>query len=328
MSFVLSILATHLASAGEAPTNSGARAVERALTFLEKDAKEWRKERSCATCHHGTMTVWAMSEAKAQGFAVSEPSLKEFTAWTKDARLKDLDKPRDPRPGFKMIHTNALYLAVMAQNLPRQDAISPEDLKQITGHLLRHQEDVGSWAWSLAPPANRMPPVFESDEAATALGLSVLGPATGSKDKESAEGRRKAEAWLAKEPRTDTTQSLAFRLLLAVRTKQPEAAIRAETERLIARQHDDGGWSQLRGLRSDAYATGEVLYVLNLAGVKRDRPEVRRGVAYLVGSQRADGSWPMTSRAQPGQKPAGLPTPIRHFGSAWATIGLARSVEK
>jgi len=42
-------------------------AVQRGLTFLERDALKWRKERGCATCHHGTMTVWALSEAKAQG---------------------------------------------------------------------------------------------------------------------------------------------------------------------------------------------------------------------------------------------------------------------
>src|SRR5262249_50850226 len=38
------------------------KAAERGLAFLEKDAAKWREERKCATCHHGTMTVWALSE--------------------------------------------------------------------------------------------------------------------------------------------------------------------------------------------------------------------------------------------------------------------------
>src|SRR5262249_73874 len=34
------------------------------------DAARWRKARRCATCHHGTMTVWALSEARSRGYAV------------------------------------------------------------------------------------------------------------------------------------------------------------------------------------------------------------------------------------------------------------------
>src|SRR5262245_23298148 len=34
------------------------KAIERGLAFLEQDAAKWRKERKCASCHHGVMTVW------------------------------------------------------------------------------------------------------------------------------------------------------------------------------------------------------------------------------------------------------------------------------
>jgi hypothetical protein len=37
------------------------KATERALTFLQTDAAKWREEHACATCHHGTMTVWAFA---------------------------------------------------------------------------------------------------------------------------------------------------------------------------------------------------------------------------------------------------------------------------
>ncbi len=56
--------------------------------------------------------------------------------------------------------------------------------------------------------------------------------------------------------------------------------------------------------------------------------EVQRGVAFLVASQRPDGSWPTKSRAQPGEKPFTNPVPITYFGSAWATLGLVRSAGK
>ena len=89
-----------------------------------------------------------------------------------------------------------------------------------------------------------------------------------------------------------------------------------------------GGWGQERGLPSDAYATGQALYFLRLAGAKADRAEVQRGVSFLVANQKEDGAWPMTSRAHPGEKPMTNPVPITHFGSAWATLGLMRCVPK
>jgi hypothetical protein len=302
------------------------KAAERGLAFLEKDAAAWRKERKCATCHHGTMTVWALTEAKSHGYPVTANTVADLMNWTRQ-RLKDLDKPRDPRPGWNMVSTPAIYLGVMAQIVPRQETISPAELRRIVGHLERHQEKDGSWAWSLAPAQNRPPPVFESDEVVTLLASEVLAPRTPA-DKEDAAARtsrERAAAWLAKVTPSGSTQATALRLWRAVRAgegKEVEAGI----GRLLSRQNPDGGWGQDRGLPSDAYATGQALYFLNLAGVDGGRTAVRHAVSFLVATQRPDGSWPMTSRAHPGAKPMTNPVPITHFGSAWATLGLIRSV--
>src|SRR5262245_276088 len=61
------------------PTLAQARqSAERGLAFLERDAAKWRKERQCSSCHHGTMTVWALCEAKSQGYAVNGESLADI----------------------------------------------------------------------------------------------------------------------------------------------------------------------------------------------------------------------------------------------------------
>jgi squalene cyclase len=109
---------------------------------------------------------------------------------------------------------------------------------------------------------------------------------------------------------------------------KPPKDLVPQIDGLLGRQNADGGWGQDQDLPSDAYATGQALYFLNLAGVPADRAEVRRGVAFLVATQKDDGSWPMTSRAHPGAKPMTNPVPITYFGSAWATMGLMRSVPK
>jgi len=310
------------------PDPKARAAAEHALGFLVADAAKWRKERECATCHHGTMTVWALSEAKIQGYKVDAANLADVAKWTKE-RLKDIDKPRDTRPGWNMVNSPAVYLSVMAQAAPKQEAITADELKQIAGHLLRHQEADGSWAWSIAPAKNRPPPFFESDEIVTLLASMALRPhVPKDADVKSAErdSRTKASAWLAKQKPTDTTQAATFRLLVKVCAGETPAALESEIDAFVRLQNKDGGWSQLKDLPSDAYATGQALYVLSLAGVKNDRAEIQRGVQFLIAQQKDDGSWPMKSRAHPGATPFTNPVPITYFGSAWGTLGLLRSV--
>src|SRR5262245_58252190 len=61
-------------------------------------------------------------------------------------------------------------------------------------------------------------------------------------------------------------------------------------------------------------------------GNKSDEPVIGRATAYLIKTQRDDGSWPMTSRpVKPGGEGAKSLIPITGAGSAWAVLGLVRS---
>ena len=54
-------------------------------------------------------------------------------------------------------------------------------------------------------------------------------------------------------------------------------------DELLALQRADGGWSQsVPELKSDAFATGQTLYVLSLDGYSAERPEIKRGTDFLV----------------------------------------------
>jgi hypothetical protein len=312
-----------------APPRHGRSAVRRGLEFLQKDAAKWRKERQCSTCHHGTMTVWALCEAQSHGYLVAAANLADTAKWTRDRLLDRIDLPRDKRPGWSMVSTPAIYLSVMALCVPKQDAISASELKRIAGHLLRHQETDGSWSWSSAPAQNRPPPVFESDEVATLLSHAALRsqvPADAKVKSAARDAREKAAAWLAKTKPSNTTQAAALRLLVKALAAGPATLLQPQIDQLLARQNKDGGWGQLEGAASDAYATGQSLYALSLAGAASDRSEVRRGVKFLMRTQKEDGSWPMTARAHSGARPAKNLAPITYFGSTWATLGLMRSV--
>ncbi|MDA1212334.1 MAG: hypothetical protein O2955_07450 [Planctomycetota bacterium] len=318
--------------AGESSQNEQPhRAIEKGLEFLIADAAKWRKDRECATCHHGTVTVFALSEAKHLGFDVASNALAENAKWTKDRWMERFNAVRstDSNPGRRMLNSPAIYLALLPLANPDQTVLSDDELKRIIDHLLGHQEEDGSWSWSMAPAKNRPPPFFESDEVATLLTYIALGENhSDDADRNSAMavGREKAAAWLNHTEPTNTTQSSALRLLRNVQDGMSSETMHPQIDSFIARQNEDGGWGQLDELPSDAYGTGQALYALRLAGIPCDNPAIERGVAFLVATQQDDGSWPMTRRGHPGVTPGEFKLPIIYFGSVWGTMGLMRSV--
>jgi hypothetical protein len=76
-------------------------------------------------------------------------------------------------------------------------------------------------------------------------------------------------------------------------------------------------------MESDAFATGQALYVLHRCGVQADDPAVQHGIEFLVRTQREDGTWPMISRPDPetGRRAANL-NPITYAACAWGVLGL------
>lgn len=301
------------------------KAVERALEFITKDAVKWRKEHGCVSCHHGTMTVWALAEAKSQGYVVDAQTLDDAIWQTKGAIVPVFSKPRDPRPPpWNVVNYPSLYLGVMSHNLP---ILSRDETHRLAEHLARHQEEDG--AWLLRPPGGSgTPPTSESRETIALLALLAWEPYVPDDPKAAAAAREKALKWLRETKSTDTNQALALRLLLDVRMGTSPAEVQARIDKVLAAQRPDGGWGQVPEMASDAYATGQSLWALSFAGVKHDRPEVVRAVSFLAANQRADGSWPMAFRSHPGAEATHerKQVPIVYFGAAWATLGLVRSV--
>ena len=316
---------------GKATAEAAKSAILRGVGFVQDDMTRWKAAQQCMNCHHGAMTLWALNEAKRQGYAVDTTLLAQVEQGTKARFLVELDHPRDPRPGYNMIRLGALYLSVMARHQPDLTTVSPDLQKQIADHASRHLEEDGSVLTpaTMTPPLiqNGPPPVFESREVLTLFALLAMQPeAPAQGDSPIRTAFKKSKDWLAAvTPGTDI-QSKALRLLLAVQEGKSKRDIRVAVAGILAAQNSDGGWGQTPQLASDAYATGQTLYILSLAGVDRRKSEIQRGVSFLVSNQRPDGSWPMISRAHPGATPFKNPVPITHMGSCWAVLGLTKSV--
>jgi squalene cyclase len=103
---------------------------------------------------------------------------------------------------------------------------------------------------------------------------------------------------------------------------------------IVATERPDGGWAQGEGLGSDAYATGQTLFALAEAGgMSPAASAYRRGVGYLLSTQRGDGSWHVRSRAPKFQPyfesgfPYGHDQWISSMATGWAALALAHAAE-
>src|SRR5215510_5193425 len=91
--------------------------IDRGLTFLTKDNLAWRETKKCYECHHAPFTIWALNEAKKQGYPVDEKALAEFTSWVtgKDYLGQLLPKrpeQKEPQQKEAVFNEAPLFLAL------------------------------------------------------------------------------------------------------------------------------------------------------------------------------------------------------------------------
>ena len=109
------------------------------------------------------------------------------------------------------------------------------------------------------------------------------------------------------------------------------AALKPDASAILSAQQRDGGWRQQPGLASDAYATGQSLYVLAKTGsLPPADPAYQRGVKFLLTTQAENGAWRVTSRSPKFQAyfNRGFPYAgdqwISAWATGWATMSLAQ----
>jgi hypothetical protein len=178
------------------------------------------------------------------------------------------------------------------------------------------------------------PPITDGDIGRTALGIRMLKtyapPALSA-----AMNVRLARAtqWIEAAPAV-TTDDRVMQLLGLHWANADRGTIAKAAAALIGTQRPDGGWAQRDQLASDAYATGQTLYALSVgAGVSRTDAAFQRGMAFLLSTQQADGSWYVRSRAVKFQPyfesgfPYGGDQWISQMATGWAAAGLATALD-
>jgi hypothetical protein len=307
--------------------------VDRAIRYLQAESADWLNTRKCAACHHVPMPLWALSEADRNGYAID----RRYVADTIESLLGSRDNllaskifpnpadPPDPRPQSRGLNMGLPFLAVAARSMASLEEGQKQSLKLITEEIVNKQQADGSWEFFATL---RRPPINESQTTDAAWIIMALEGEAGPDAPESQRAAlSKAIAWLDAAKPSDVHQDKALKLLLATRSAKLREAMQTTIDELLALQRADGGWSQtVPELKSDAFATGQTLYVLSLVGYTAERPEIKRGIDFLVATQSPVGSWPMISRSTPDGSPGSskLLTPIECAASSWATLGLSR----
>ncbi|HTI51774.1 MAG TPA: prenyltransferase/squalene oxidase repeat-containing protein [Planctomycetaceae bacterium] len=311
------------------------QSVDRSIVYLQTESASWLKTRGCAACHHVPMPIWALGEAERQGYAIDKKYLTETTEsllGSKDKLMAtkifpDPSAPPDPRPQGRGLNMGLPFLAVAARSLPGLTENQVQSLNLIADQIVSKQQPDGSWEWFATL---RRPPINESQTTDAAWIIMALEGETGpGAPEERRVALSKAIAWLDSAKPADLHQDKVLKVLLGARAAKPRESLQPVIDELLALQRADGGWSQtVPEPKSDAFATGQTLYVLSLVGYTAEQPEIKRAIDFLVATQAADGSWPMISRSTPDGSPGSskLLSPIVCSASSWATLGLARLV--
>lgn len=302
-----------LKTAGASDATAIRSAVEKSIAALQKSGPQFVKVSGCSSCHHQSLPQMLTGAARKRGYAVDETvaaqQLKTVMAMFRPIREKLVDGSVTlPNPGISVSYS---LLGLEAEGH------KPDETTQaMTAAIVRTQLADGSFA---VLPAR--PPMEASAFTSTALSIRALRVYGIDVDERIA----KARAWLTN-AKPATNEDKTMRLLGLAWSNAPKADIENAADELLAAQRADGGWAQLDGLETDAYATGQAMVALQTVG-----KQTSHGVAYLLRTQLADGTWHVRTRSNPFQplKDSGFPHGrdqwISAAGTSWAAMALTLS---
>jgi ankyrin repeat protein len=313
-----SVAPTHMALVTAHPQTPAA-AVERSLPLLRDASGKMLTNGGCVACHAQPLTGIAVNLARARGWT---------TATAANESSQGVAQQNAVTPALLQLRDGGglpdgvLYITWMLANDGKPFSRSTD---AVVHYVAAKQRLDGSWEGIGGSRA----PMQDGNFSRTALAIHALTTyPTPARRAEYASRVQRAASWLSTRAPFSTEDRVMQ--LLGLHWAKADPKLRsARVRELLSLQRADGGWAQTPYLRSDAYATGQVLYTLRQLGVPSANAALQRGTAYLQRTQAADGTWHVVNRAMKLQPyfQGGFPYEhdqwISHAGSAWAVMGLS-----
>ena len=301
-------------------------AVQKSVALLQNSTIGFFARSGCLACHAQNPTFLAVTAARANGIAVDEAAaveqskvLKSLWGTLEQPFLQHVDHPGMPDLGGYSL------LDMSGANYPA-DRISDA----IVFYLAADQRATGEWTKSWIA----RPPMQDGDISRTALAIRALQAYGMPARKAEFDDRiARAKTWLLKTEAV-TTEDRNMKLLGLKWAGASDEVVKRLAGEIAAKQRVDGGWAQTEYLDSDAYATGQSLYALQVAGVSSREPVYKRGTAYLLSTQLEDGSWYVASRSPKFQPYFESGFPHKHdqwisaAATAWAVVALTPATDQ
>jgi N-acyl-D-amino-acid deacylase len=304
-------------------------AVEKGLERIKAGVANYPKHRNCFSCHHQALAVLSLTAARKHGFPVEDDLLRQVV----DFSLKTFKNTSAIAKG-RGVGGDSVSAVYALQTFAAAEHPADETTAALVEYLLARQRKEGHWF----APADR-PPTMGSPFTPTGLAISALKHYAPPRDREGSEETRKridaalekAGAWLA-DNKPANNEDRVFHLKGLVDVGAEEKRIAEARDGLLERQRADGGWSQLDGKESDAYATATALVALRQAGLDVTHAAYRKGVRYLLDTQREDGAWVVQTRSRPLQlyfdngDAGGRSQFISFPATGWAVLALLETL--
>ena len=329
LSAIVTVIAAFTTVTKESKINSQEeikKAVNKTLPLLQTSSHLFLENAGgCQSCHHQDLTAVSLSLAKEKGFTVNDTILNEIFDSVNSvirSRKDVLSQNGDP---VAIVMSSGYQLWALWANKYKSNKL----IEMLVKNLMQRQIYDGSW---VSP--NPRPPLEYYAFSATALMVSALQYYSPPSLKPEIDQRiEKARAWMIKTI-PENNEERIFQLLGLKWINGDKNFIHQQAKKLLATQHEDGGWSQLPTLESDSYASGQALYALYETGqLKTNDPAFEKGIAFLLKTQYEDGSWKVKSRSIPFVPfvQNGFPHDKDQFisaaGTNWATMALTLAVK-
>ena len=297
-----------------------AAAIARGVGYLTEEVPKWKAEHPCYSCHNNGDATRALLVASAKGYDIGT-SLDDTLVFLKQPAKWDQNKAPD---GFDDKQLARVQFASALAVAERHGKAASTDLDQAAKLLIADQKADGSWtldqSQSIASPAT-YGTIIATWSARTTLISSGMQP-----DHFTIVA---ADRWIRGLTPENVIDASATVLALELASDVMAENLRRASLQIIRQgQSPDGGWGPYVTAKPQVFDTAIAVLALSLLDVEPRlarstyRPEelkeaIAKGKAYLVKQQRADGSWPETTRPADQESYA-----QRISTSGWAMLAL------